>query len=66
VEVAKSRNAPDFAMAGERANIGAAVPRFGVPVGGSPARAVVAAAAAFVAARVGTEEAAISICSAAI
>jgi hypothetical protein len=40
-------------MAGERANmIGAAVPRFGVLVGGSPARAVVAAAAAFVAARV--------------
>jgi hypothetical protein len=27
---------------GERATIGAAVPRFGVPVGGSPARAVVA------------------------
>jgi hypothetical protein len=37
VEVAKSKNAPVFAMAGERAKIGAAVPRFGVPVGGSPA-----------------------------
>jgi hypothetical protein len=37
VEVAKSRNAPAFAMAGERAKIGAAVPRFGAHVGGSPA-----------------------------
>jgi hypothetical protein len=46
VEVAKSKKAPAFAMAGERAKIGAAVPMFGVPVGGSPARAAVAAAAA--------------------
>jgi hypothetical protein len=66
VEVAKSKKAQAFAMAGERAKIGAAVPRFGVPVGGSPARAVVAAAAAFVVARVAAAEAARSICSAAI
>jgi hypothetical protein len=45
VEVAKSRNNPGFAMADKRAKIGVAIPRFGVPVGGSPARAVVAAAA---------------------
>jgi hypothetical protein len=66
VEVAKSRNAPSFAMAGERAKIGSAVPRFGAPVGGSPARAVVAAAAAFVAASVAAAEAARLICSASI
>jgi hypothetical protein len=65
VEVAKSKKAPEFAMAGERAKIGAALPRFGLPVGGSPARAVLAAAAAFVAARVAEAEAARFICSAA-
>jgi hypothetical protein len=66
VEVAKFRNAPAFAMAGERAKIGAAVPGFGASVGGSPARAVVAAVAAFVAASVAAAEAARSIYSAAI
>jgi hypothetical protein len=66
VEVAKHRNAPAFAMAGERAKIGAVVPRFGVPAGGSPVRAVVAATAAFVAASVAAAEAARSICSASI
>jgi hypothetical protein len=39
VEVAKFRNAPAFAMAGERAKIGAPViPGFGAPVGGSPCK----------------------------
>jgi hypothetical protein len=61
VEVAKFRNAPEFAMAGERAKIGAAVSRFGAPAEGSPARAVVAAAAAFVAASVAAAEAGRSI-----
>jgi hypothetical protein len=66
VEVANSRNAPANALAGERAKIGAAVPRFALPIGGSPARAVVAAAAAFIVARVAAAEAARLICSAAI
>ncbi len=58
VDVDKFRKAPAFAMAGERAMIGAAVPGLGAPAGGSPAKAAVAAAAAFVAASVAAAEAA--------
>jgi hypothetical protein len=48
VDVDKFKKAPAFAMAGNRAKIGAAVTGLGSPAGGSPAKAAVAAAAAFV------------------